>query len=92
MSKKLSGVADRPRSAVSKVVFKLGQFFAYFEFKKISRFFVYCRRFINNCRQPKANRQTTTLSTRDLDKALTCCVKMVQQVSYAQELEELMKH
>jgi len=33
----------------------------------------------NNCRHPKANRQTTTLSTQALDKALTCCVKMVQQ-------------
>jgi hypothetical protein len=52
----------------------------------------YCRRFIYNFKQPKANRQTTTLSTQDLDKALACCVKMVQQTAYAQEVEELVKH
>ena len=38
-----------------------------------------------------ANRQTTILSTQDCDQALTCCVKMVQQVSYAQEVKELME-
>jgi hypothetical protein len=59
---------------------------------KLIRVITYCRRFINNCKQPKANRQTTTLSTQDLDKALTYCVKMVQQTSYAQEVEELLKH
>jgi len=34
----------------------------------------------NNCRHSKA-KQTTTLSTQDLDQALTCCVRMVQQIS-----------
>jgi hypothetical protein len=58
---------------------------------RLIRVIAYCRRFIYNCRQPKANRQTTTLSTQDLDKALTCCVKMVQQTSFAQGVEELMK-
>jgi hypothetical protein len=65
------------------------------KFSKLNRLIwviAYCRRFINNCRQHKANRQTTTLTTQDLDKALTCCVKMVQQTSYAQEVEELLKH
>jgi hypothetical protein len=38
-----------------------------------------CRRFINHCRHPVANRQPTTLTTQDIDQALTCCVKMVQQ-------------
>ena len=28
---------------------------------------------------------------QDLDQALTCCVKMVQQISYAQELKDLME-
>ena len=28
---------------------------------------------------------------QDLDQALTCCVKMVQQISYAQEMD-LMEH
>jgi hypothetical protein len=49
--------------------------------KKLVRVIAYCRRFINNCRHPKANRHPTTLSTQDLDQALTCCVKMVQQIS-----------
>ena len=35
--------------------------------------------------------QQANLSTQDLDEALTCCVKMVQQISYAQEIEELME-
>jgi hypothetical protein len=59
---------------------------------RLIRVIAYCRRFINNCRQPKANRQTTTLSTQDLDKGLTCCVKMAQQTAYAQEVEELAQH
>jgi len=49
----------------------------------------YCRGFIINCRSSKANRQSTTLSTQTLDQALSCCVKMVQQVSYAQEMKKL---
>jgi hypothetical protein len=59
---------------------------------KLIRVIAYFKRFIDICRQPKANRQTTILSTQDLDKALTCCMKMVQQISYAQEFEELVKH
>jgi hypothetical protein len=55
------------------------------------RVIVYCRRFINNCRHSKANRHTATLTTQDLDQALTCCVKMVQQISYAQEIKDLME-
>jgi len=38
-----------------------------------------------------ANKQTTILSTQDRNQALTCCVKMVQQISYAQEVKELME-
>jgi hypothetical protein len=41
---------------------------------RIIRVTAYCRRCINNCRHPKANRQTTILSTKDLDQALTCRV------------------
>jgi hypothetical protein len=59
---------------------------------KLIRVIAYCRRFINNCRHPKANRRTTTLSTQDLDQARTCCVKMVQQISYTQEIRDLMEH
>ena len=58
---------------------------------KLIRVIAHCRRFINNCRHPKANRHTTTLSTQDLDQVLTCCVKMVQQISYAQEMKEVME-
>jgi hypothetical protein len=56
---------------------------------KLIRVIAYCRRFISNCRHAKANRQTTTLTTQDLDQALTCCVKMVQQISLAQEIKDL---
>jgi len=38
-----------------------------------------------------ANRQTTTLSTQDLYQVLTSCVKMIQQISYAQEDKDLME-
>jgi hypothetical protein len=63
----------------------------YSKLSKLTRVIAYCRGFINNCRHPKANRQLTTLSTQAFDKALTCCVKMVQQISYAQEIEEFME-
>jgi hypothetical protein len=53
--------------------------------KRLIRVIAYCRSFINNCRHSKANRQIATLTTQDLDQALTCCVKMVQQISYAQK-------
>lgn len=59
---------------------------------KLIRVIAYFKLFIDICRQPKANRQTTILSTQDLDKALSCCVKMAQQISYSQEFEELVKH
>jgi hypothetical protein len=58
---------------------------------RLIRVVAYCRRFINNCRHSKANRQTATLTTQDLDQALTCCEKMVEQISYAQEIKDLME-
>jgi len=58
---------------------------------RLIRVIAYCKRFISICRNPKANRQSTILSTQDLDQALTCCVKMVQQISYAQEMKNLME-
>ena len=59
---------------------------------KLIRVIAYCRRFINNCRHPKANRQAAILTTQDLDQALACCVKIVQQISYAHEIKDLMEH
>jgi hypothetical protein len=47
------------------------------------------KRFINNYRQPIYNRQTVSLTTQDLDQALTCCVKTAQQTCYAQEVTDL---
>jgi len=38
-----------------------------------------------------ANRQITILSTQYCDYVLTCCVKMAQQISYAQEVKDLME-
>jgi len=38
-----------------------------------------------------AKRQITTLCTQDFDQILACCVEMGNQVSYAQELKELME-
>jgi len=35
--------------------------------------------------------QSTILSTQDLEQALICCVKIVQQISYAQEIRNLME-
>ena len=58
---------------------------------RLIRVIGYCKRFISNCRNPKANRKSTILSTQDLDQALICCVKIVQQISYAQEIRNLME-
>ena len=63
----------------------------FYKLNRLIRVIAYCRRFIHHCRQPMANRQATTLSTQDLDQALTCCVKMVQQNSFAQEIKDLME-
>jgi hypothetical protein len=56
---------------------------------RLTRVIAYCRRFIFNCRQAKANRETASLTTQDLDGALTCCIKLVQQNSYAQDSQDL---
>jgi len=56
---------------------------------RLIRVIAHCRRFISNCRNSKANRETTTLSTQELDEALTSCVKIAQKISYAQEIKEL---
>jgi hypothetical protein len=64
------------------------------QFSKLNRLIrvvAHCTRFINNCRHSKATKQTSTPTTQDLDQALTCCVKMVQQISYAQEMKKLKK-
>jgi len=62
----------------------------FFKLNRLIRVTAYCRRFINNCRNSKANGRSTTLSTQDLDQALTCCVNIVQQISYTQEMKNLM--
>jgi len=62
----------------------------FFKFNRLIRVIAYCKRFISNFRNPKANRKSSILSTQDLDQALTCCVKMVLQITYAQELKNLM--
>jgi hypothetical protein len=61
----------------------------YSKLNKLIRVAAYCGRLINNRRHPKATRQSTTLSTQDLEQALTCCVKMVQQISFTQEISDL---
>ena len=58
---------------------------------RLIRVIGYCKTFISNCRNPKANRKSTILSTQDLDQALICCVKIIQQISYAQEIRNLME-
>jgi hypothetical protein len=59
---------------------------------KLIRVIAYCGRYLTNCRHTKANRQTATLTTQNLDQVLTCCVKMVQQTSYAHEVKDLKEH
>jgi len=51
----------------------------------------YHKIFISNCRNLKANKKSTILSTQDFDKAQTCCLKMVQIIYYAQEMRNLME-
>ena len=62
-----------------------------FQLNRFTRVIGYCKRFIRNCINPKAKRQPTILFTQDLDQALTCCVKMAQQNSYAQKWQDLME-
>jgi len=52
----------------------------------------YCKRFISNCRNSKANRKSTILCTHDFDQALTSCVMMVKQISYVQKMKNEMEN
>jgi len=35
--------------------------------------------------------KSTIISTQDFEQALNCCVKIVQLISYAQEMKNLME-
>jgi len=59
--------------------------------KKLNRVVAYCKRFISNCRNSKANRQSSILSTQNHELALTCYVKRIQLNPYAQEIRNLME-
>jgi len=59
------------------------------KFLRLTRVTAYCMRCINNCRQPREARKTTTLTTQELDHALMCCIRFVQQNSYFQEIQDL---
>jgi hypothetical protein len=61
----------------------------YFKLSKLIRVAAFCKRFLHNCRQPPANRQLATLTTNELYNTLKCCIKLIQQNSYAQELHDL---
>jgi hypothetical protein len=64
------------------------------QFSKLNRLIrvnSYFRKFIHNWRHSKANKEITNLTTQELDQPLTCCVKMVRQISYAQEIKQLME-
>ena len=63
----------------------------YFPIRRISPEQLNTAKFISKCRNSKANRQTSILFTEDLDQDLHCCVKMVKQISYTQEMKNLMK-
>jgi len=58
-------------------------------FSKFSKLIRHCilQKIHQQVQTIKANRQTAILTTQDLDQALTCCVKMVQQISYIQEMK-----
>lgn len=56
---------------------------------RLTRVIAYCRRFVQNCRKPQARRVTTALTAQELGGALTCCIKSVQQMSFAQEIQDL---
>jgi len=58
---------------------------------RLLRVAAYCRQFVYNCRHQLANRQFTALTTQDLDQTLTSCVKLVQQISYGQEIKDLLE-
>jgi len=62
------------------LIYNLGQNFK-------SSIIVYCR--IPQL-QASYDQQAFNHSTQDRDQALTCCVKMVQQISYFQEMKYLM--
>jgi len=65
--------------------------FKEFSSNRLLRVTAYCRRLVYNCRQQLANRQVTALTTQDLDRLLTCCVNIVQQILYGQEIKDLLE-
>jgi len=47
--------------------------------KRLISVIAYCKRFISNCTNPKSKRQSTFLTSQDLEETLISCVKMVQK-------------
>ena len=59
---------------------------------RLLRVTAYCKRFFFNCRQQAANRKTAPLTPQELDQALMCCIRLVQQTAYVKEIEDLTEH
>jgi hypothetical protein len=64
----------------------------YSKLSKLLRVIAYCKKFTYNCRHPTADRLSATISAQDLDQARICCVKLVQQACFAQEIKDLNDH
>ena len=58
-------------------------------FNRILRVTAHCKGFIHNCKQQPAHHLTTPLTTHELQEVLTCCIKLVQGITYSKELREL---
>jgi hypothetical protein len=58
---------------------------------KLKRVTAYCLRFIHNCRKRPTERTFGPLSALELKRALNACIKLVQTVTFAREVSDLMK-
>ncbi|GIY16612.1 reverse transcriptase [Caerostris darwini] len=59
-------------------------------FTKLKRIVAWCKRFINNTRNP-LNRTSGTLTTSELSQSLVCIVKNIQRTAFIKELQSLEK-
>ncbi|GFQ64064.1 hypothetical protein TNCT_728791 [Trichonephila clavata] len=56
-------------------------------FRKLQRVLAWCLRFISNAKLTSTERKFGTLTTKELEKGLICCIKQVQVTNFASELK-----
>lgn len=74
------------RAMVSRIENDISMFERFSSFVRLRRVIAYCLRFYDNCKLPKANRVTGSLTVLELNSSLNILVKIAQSCDFADEL------